>query len=103
MISETANQIIQETAGVAAPSIKHSHGEVITYRAHYPVGRPSDNVSSDVPEPIAADFKEALRCRWVDAYNATVEMCRRAIETSCQDLGAQPTLSIQAQIDHVHA
>jgi hypothetical protein len=36
-----------------------------------------------VPIEIAPYFKEALRCRWIDAYGATVLMCRRALQVSC--------------------
>jgi hypothetical protein len=65
-----------------------SNGDLCRYVAHYPIGKPEDNVDPEIPEAIAADFKEALRCLWVDAYNATAEMCRRAMEASCIDLGA---------------
>ena len=50
---------------------------------HYPLGKPNDSISEDVPEAIRSDFSEALRCRFVDAYNATVKMCHRALESSC--------------------
>jgi len=60
----------------------------LTYITHYPIGKPNDNVAPEIPVHIAADFKEALRCLWVDAYNATAEMCRRAVEACCIDLGA---------------
>lgn len=83
-----------------------SHGETkkvyAKYEEHYPVGKPDDDVAEEVPVHIAIDFKEALRCRWVDGYNATVEMCRRAIEASCLELGAKPKLSITQKIDWVH-
>jgi hypothetical protein len=58
-----------------------------TYLEHYPMGSPNDNVASEIPTHISADFKEALRCLFVNAYNATAEMCRRALEASCIDLG----------------
>jgi hypothetical protein len=74
----------------------------IKYETHYPVGTPDDSVAAEVPEHIATDFREALRCRWVDGYNATVEMCRRAIEASCLDLGAKPKMSITQKIDWVY-
>lgn len=50
---------------------------------HYPVGKPDDSVSTDVPDGIREDFREALRCRWVDAFKATVLLCRRALQVSC--------------------
>ena len=65
---------------------------------HGLLGKPNDDVASEIPENIAADFKEALRCRYVDAYNATVEMCRRAVQASCLQLGA-PADKLVKQID----
>lgn len=65
----------------------------------YPVGKPNQITNDDIPLPILADFNEALRCRWVGAYNATAEMCRRALQSSCLQLGADPELKLQAQID----
>lgn len=73
------------------------------YETHYPKGQPNDSVAEQIPPAISADFKEALRCRWVNAYNATVEMCRRSIEASCLQLGAKESDSIEAQIDWVHS
>ena len=61
----------------------------LVYRKHYPLGKPDDTVADEIPAHIQPDFKEALRCRFVDAYNPTAEMCRRAVEASCLDLGAK--------------
>ena len=69
------------------------------YDIHYPIGRPDDRVSTEIPSFIQNDFKEALRCLWVDAFNATAEMCRRAIEASCLDLGAPSHLVLEKMID----
>ncbi len=71
------------------------------YEAHYPLGKPPQVISEAIPENIREDFNEALKCRWVDAYNATVEMCRRALQSSCEELGADPKISIEAQIDWI--
>ncbi|MGH9343949.1 MAG: DUF4145 domain-containing protein [Terriglobia bacterium] len=71
------------------------------YEAHYPLGKPNDEVSKDVPEGIRQDFQEALRCRFVNAYNATVEMCRRALEASCIQLGATSDLVLNDMIKWV--
>jgi hypothetical protein len=74
------------------------------YQIHFPIGMPDQNVPEAVPESIREDFKEALRCRSVDAYNATVEMCRRALESSCLQLGADEKLgTLQKMIDWVHS
>ena len=47
-----------------------------------------DSVADAVPEEIANDFREALRCFHVKSYRATVTMCRRAIQASCKELKA---------------
>lgn len=79
-----------------------TQGEIFC-EAYYPVSKPQNTVSEDVPKDIADDFLEAQRCRWVDSYNATVEMCRRALETSCLQLGADPKLgTLEKMIDWVH-
>jgi uncharacterized protein DUF4145 len=70
-------------------------------KAVYPLGRPNDSVDASVPDAIAVDFKEALRCRWVDAYKATVTMCRRAIQASCLAQGASKRKKLTAQIDQL--
>lgn len=72
------------------------------YVDHYPVGTSDDSVAEEVPPHIAKDFREALRCRWVNCYNATVEMCRRAIEASCMEFGAGAKLSAVKKIDWVY-
>ncbi len=69
------------------------------YETHYPLGKPNDAVAKEIPEHIQPDFREALRCLFVDAYNATAEMCRRAIEASCLDLGAPKKSVLQDMID----
>ena len=71
----------------------------IFYEAHYPVGRPDETVADEVPEHIKPDFREALRCIWVEAYNATAEMCRRALESACIDLGAPKDKVLEKMID----
>ena len=69
------------------------------YEEHYPIGTPDDDVASEIPKHIQPDFKEALRCLWVNAYNATAEMCRRALEASCVDLGAPKKDVLEDMID----
>jgi len=73
------------------------------YDAHYPLGLPHDDVASEIPDTIKPDFQEALRCRWVRAFNATVEMCRRALEASCIEQGAASDLVLSKMIDWVHS
>ena len=67
----------------------------------YPLGRPSDNVDGSVPDNIGKDFREALRCRWIEAYKATVTMCRRAIQASCLEQAADKDKKLVAQIDEL--
>ena len=83
---------------------KKRHDEpTFEYETHYPLGKPNDTIAEEIPAEIAGDFKEALRCRWVDAYNATVEMCRRALEASCIEQGAASDLVLSKMIDWVHS
>ena len=72
------------------------------YALHYPVAKPTDKVPDEVPEQIRNDFSEALRCQWVKAYNATAEMCRRTVESSCINLGAPYSKVLQEMIDWLH-
>lgn len=69
------------------------------YAYHHPLGKPNDKVAEEVPENIRADFSEALRCQSIKAYNATVEMCRRAVESTCIDLGAPYSYVLEDMID----
>jgi hypothetical protein len=71
----------------------------LSYMSHYPLGKPDDRVAKEIPEHIQPDFREALRCLFVDAYNATAEMCRRAIEASCLNLGAPKKDVLEDMID----
>ena len=70
-------------------------------RAVYPSGKPNENLEEGIPDSIALDFKEALRCRWVNAFKATVTMCRRAIQASCLEKKANPKKKLTEQIDEV--
>lgn len=58
------------------------------YCGHYPIGKPNESIPDEIPEIIGIDFKEALRCQFVNAHRATATMCRRALQSSCQDLGS---------------
>jgi hypothetical protein len=71
------------------------------YEAHYPLGSPNDDVAEEIPNGIREDFQEAIRCLWVNAYNATAEMCRRALESACLKLGAPKHKVLQIMIDHL--
>jgi hypothetical protein len=71
------------------------------YEAHYPLGKPNDSVDLTVPEKIAEDFREALRCQWIRAFKATVAMCRRAIQASALEKGASRNKKLDKQIDQL--
>ena len=80
-----------------------SNGGNHIYKEHYPIGSPDETVAGEVPDHIKEDFKEALRCLWVKAFNATAEMCRRAMEASCLNLGAPSNLVLEKMIDWLEA
>jgi hypothetical protein len=61
---------------------------VYQYEAHYRLGTPDATPPQDTPEAIPKDYSEALKCRSVDALGATVIMCGRALEASCNEVGA---------------
>ncbi|HEY5215000.1 MAG TPA: DUF4145 domain-containing protein [Acidobacteriaceae bacterium] len=71
----------------------------LAYSSHYPLGSPDDKVADEIPSHIKVDFKEALRCMFVNAYNATAEMCRRALEASCLEQGAPKKRKLDDMID----
>jgi len=77
--------------------IENTHN--YAYVLHYPLGTPDDSVADEIPDHIKPDFQEALRCLFIKAYNATGEMCRRAIEASCLDLGAPKKEVLEEMID----
>ena len=67
--------------------------------AYYPLGTPNDKVDSAIPEAIASDFSEALRCRHVNAYRATAVMCRRALQASAVEQGAKESALIKQIVE----
>lgn len=85
--------------------VDHMNGQSVGHRylEHYPIGAPNQAIATEIPVHIAEDFKEALRCMFVNAYNATAEMCRRAMEATCLDLGAPPNKVLEKMIDWLEA
>lgn len=73
------------------------------YAFHYPLGKPNDTLDKNIPKNIASDFGEALRCQWIKAWNATAEMCRRAVESSCINLGAPYSKVLQEMIEWLYS
>jgi Domain of unknown function (DUF4145) len=86
---------------VLITGVRNSVQRPFALQAFYPLGKPNDSVDPAVPEKIQKDFKEALRCRWIGAHKATVTMCRRSIQTSCLDQGADRKKKLVAQIDEL--
>ncbi len=84
-------------------AIFRQNAHAYDYLAHHPLGKPDERVAEEIPEQIQPDFREALRCRFVNAYNATAEMCRRALEASCIDLGASRKDVLEEMIDELEA
>jgi len=68
------------------------------YLIHYPLGKPNDSVDPNVPEQVRSSFSEALRCRWIKAFQATVLMCRRSLQISC-DMEDAKGKDLFSQID----
>ena len=68
---------------------KDNHSAAAVLSAVYPLGKPRDDVDANVPKDIADDFAEALRSHWGKNYKACVVMCRRALQSSANDLKAK--------------
>ena len=56
-------------------------------------------VDPAIPSHIASDYLEAQLCRKVEAYKAATTMCRRALQASLLDMGANKNLRLEKQID----
>ena len=54
-----------------------------------------------IPQEIAEDYSEALLCFSADAFDASVVMSRRAIETAAILLGAKPEDTLRDKIKHL--
>ncbi len=51
-----------------------------------------------IPSKVAVNFREALECYSIQAYNGFAAMCRRTIQSACTDLGTSGTDKIVKQI-----
>lgn len=51
-----------------------------------------------LPEPVRADFQEALDCYSVGCLNAFAAMCRRCVQSAAGDLGANGTDKVIGQL-----
>tara|TARA_Y100001933_G_C18837861_1_gene496233 strand:+ start:61 stop:735 length:675 start_codon:yes stop_codon:yes gene_type:complete len=51
-----------------------------------------------IPENVVSDFKEALECYSITAYNAFAAMTRRTIQSAADQIGAKGKSKVQNQI-----
>lgn len=72
------------------------------YKESFPLDDAESLVDKQIPKGVREDFVEALKGKSVSAYKATVVMCRRALQASCQQFGAEGTKLIE-QIDDLAA
>lgn len=79
-----------------------NQGRPCTLVSVFPLGKPDDRVDTNVPTNIAANFAEALRCKWINAFKACVVMCARAVQGSAIALGATKK-KLTDQIDELFA
>lgn len=84
---------------VLVVGVRQMNGGAFTLDSVYPLAKPDDEVDSNVPPPIRADFSEALRCEWIRAYKACVVMCRRTVQAGALKLGAPKNSNLNQQID----
>lgn len=54
-----------------------------------------------LPEPVRNNFKEALACYSIKAYNAFSSMCRRTIQSAATELGVKGNDRVQKQIQEM--
>jgi hypothetical protein len=55
-----------------------------------------------LPTAVADDFREALTCYAASCLNAFSAMCRRTVQTACQELGAAGSDKVLAQLRDLH-
>jgi hypothetical protein len=82
---------------VLAIVFKPANSNSYCYESHFPLGKPDDSVDEAIPKEIREAFQEALRCRWVSAYQAAVLTCRRALQVSCDRELLEPRQAAQEQ------
>jgi hypothetical protein len=51
-----------------------------------------------LPDDLASDFREALGCYSILAYNAFAAMCRRTVQSASMALGVEGTTKVKAQL-----
>lgn len=64
--------------------------------------RVDSNFSGSVPKEILEDFESALKCFEFGEYRPAVVMCRRALQASLLEQGADPKKDLIEQIDELN-
>jgi len=77
-----------------------NHATDCKYLEHFPLGTPNDDVASEIPDELRPSFQEAIRCCWVRSFQASVLMCRRCLQVSCDREKAQGK-DLFSQIDNL--
>ena len=79
-----------------------SHHRIIIEDQYEEVERPIETFEFNyLPESVAADFREALICYSNSCFNAFASMCRRTIQASFQELGAEGKDKVMSQLQDV--
>lgn len=79
----------------SGPVLTLNNGDTV-----WPYPMPSAT-ASEIPEDIRNNLVEAKKCASVEAWRAAVTMCRRAIQMSCIQKGANPRDTLVLQINHL--
>lgn len=66
--------------------------------AMYPESLPG-HVDEKIPDPIKADFKEALVCEAAGSYRGAAALARRTLQVICLDKGTPANKKLHKQID----
>ena len=64
--------------------------------------RVASNFTDSVPSEILEDFESALKCYEFDEYRPAAAMCRRSLQASLLEQGADPNKKLVEQIDELN-
>ncbi|MFA4871934.1 MAG: DUF4145 domain-containing protein [Patescibacteria group bacterium] len=62
----------------------------------------SEQDSEHIPEQVLLDYKEALKCKSINANRASCSMFRRALQSSLLELGANESVDLIEQINSLN-
>lgn len=92
-IYEWTGGYLEEPGGVGIPTLKSMPAKT------YPEMVPT--VHESIPKDVAEDYKESLICYNAGAWKATVVLCRRAVQSSVVERGADVNNELWRQIDEL--